>query len=194
MMNLTARKEAIQIAQNWLARKPVYIDTETTGTGPNDGIVEVSVIDHDGNILVDTLVKPVGTIPPGASSIHGITNEMVKDAPRWDSVWPKVEAAMTGRAVGIYNADFDLRMMRQSHQKNWLRWFDPEGTEFFCIMKLYAQFYGEWNARRGNYRWQSLETAGRQCNIPLPNSHRAKDDTMLTREVFEFMAIQNLDG
>ena len=189
-MNLSARKEAFQIAQKWLSKKPVYTDTETTGTGPNDGIVEIAVIDHDGSTLVDTLVKPVGLIPPGATSIHGITNEMVKDAPRWDAVWPEVEAAMINRAVGIYNADFDLRMMRQSHQKNWLRWFDPEGAEFFCIMKLYAQFYGEWNARRRSYRWQSLDAAGRQCGIPLSNSHRAKDDTLLTRAVLEYMANQ----
>lgn len=191
-MNLSARREAIQTAQKWLAKKPVYIDTETTGTGPNDGIVEIAVIDHDGSTLVDTLVKPVGTIPSSATSIHGITNEMVAGAPRWATVWPEVETAVQNRAVGIYNADFDLRMMRQSHQKNWLRWYDPDGTDFFCIMKLYAQFYGEWNARRGNYRWQSLDTAGRKCGIPLPNSHRAKDDTLLTRAVLEFMAKQDL--
>lgn len=189
-MNLSARKEAIQIAQKWISKKPIYIDTETTGTGSTDGVVEIAVINHDGSTLVDALVKPVGLIPAGATAIHGITNEMVKNEPRWDAVWPKVEAAMTQRAVGIFNADFDLRMMRQSHQKNWLRWFDPEGVEYFCIMKLYAQFRGEWNARRGNFRWQSLENAGRQCSIPLPNTHRAKDDTLLTREVLEFMAKQ----
>jgi DNA polymerase-3 subunit epsilon len=191
-MNLGARKEAVQIARQWVARKPVYIDTETTGTGPNDVIVEIAVIDHDGSVLVDALVKPVGTISADAMAVHGISNEMVKAAPRWETVWSQVEAALTGRAVGIYNADFDLRMMKQSHQKNWLRWYDPEGAEFFCIMKLYAQFYGQWNQRRGSYRWQSLDTAGRQCQIALPNSHRAKDDTLLTRAVLEHMAQQEL--
>ena len=191
-MNMGAQKEAILSARKWLAQKPVYIDTETTGVGPNDGIVEISVIDHDGSVLVDRLVKPVGLIPAEAMAIHGITNEMVREALRWDAVWPEVEAALSNRAVGIYNADFDLRMLRQSHQKNWLRWYDPEGSAFFCIMKLYAQFYGEWNSRRGGYRWQSLEAAGRQCRIALPNSHRAKDDTLLTRAVLEYMAAQDI--
>ena len=189
-MNPGARKEAIQLAQQWISKNPVYIDTETTGIGQNDGIVEISVIDHDGSVLVDSLVKPVGKISAGARAVHGITDEMIMDAPRWDAVWVQVEAAISNQAVGIYNADFDLRMLRQSHQKNWLRWSDPKDVEFFCIMKLYAQFYGQWNPRHGNYRWQSLDRARQQCGIPLPNSHRAKDDTLLTRALLVFMANQ----
>jgi DNA polymerase-3 subunit epsilon len=191
-MNSVARVEAIKIAREWIARKPVYFDTETTGIGSHDGIIEIAVLDHDGTVLIDTLVKPLGKIPADATAIHGITNEMAKTAPQWDVVWPRVEIAFINRAVGVYNADFDLRMIRQTHQKNWLSWFEPEGTTFFCIMKLYAQFYGQWNAKHKNYRWQSLEIAGRQCGIPFPNSHRAKDDTLLSRAILEYMANQEI--
>jgi len=189
-MNLSSRQEAIQTARKWIARKPIYLDTETTGIGPNDSIIEISIIDHDGQALLDQLVKPVGSITADAMAVHGITNAMVREAPRWENVWPDVEAVLSNRAVGIYNADFDLRMLRQTHQRNWLRWSDLAGTDFFCIMKLYAQFYGEWNHRRGGYRWQSLDAAGKQSGIPLPNSHRAKDDTLLTRALLEYMANQ----
>lgn len=189
-MNMNARKEAVQTAQQWLSRKPVFIDTETTGIGPNDNIIEITVIDHTGSVLVDSLVKPVGKISPEAKAVHGISDEMVKQAPGWDAVWPDVETAIINRVVGIYNKDFDLRLMKQSHQRNWLRWSDPPGTDFFCIMKLYAQFYGQWNSRHGNYRWQSLDKARAQCKIALPNSHRAKDDTLLARALLEFMANQ----
>jgi len=184
----SARREAIQIAQEKLSRKPIYLDTETTGTGPNDNIVEISIVDHHGNILIDTLVKPIGIISTGAMAVHGITNEQLTNARQWKEVWPEVEAVLSGRLLGIFNADFDLRMMQQSHTRNWMQWMIPKGMEVFCIMKLYAQFYGEWNSRRGNYRWQSLDNAGKQCSIPLPNSHRAKDDTLLTREIFLYMA------
>jgi DNA polymerase-3 subunit epsilon len=187
-MNLPARKEAILRAREYLHNKPVYLDTETTGTGPNDNILEIAVIDHDGVVLVDTLVKPVGAIHPDALRIHGIHEAMLEEAPQWREVWVEVNKVMTGRLVGIYNAEFDLRMMQQSHTRNWMRWVQPEGMQAFCIMKLYAQFNGEWNSRRGNYRWQSLEAAGRQCGIPLPNSHRAKEDTLLTRAILEYMA------
>jgi len=190
-MNLSARKGAIQIAQEMLDRKPVYLDTETTGTGPNDNILEIAVIDHDASVLVDTLVKPVGVIDPGAQAVHGISADMVAEAPRWGEVWEAVEAVLSGRLVGIFNADFDMRMLQQSHARNWLQWRPPAGLEVVCIMKLYAQFYGQWNARRGNYRWQSLENAGKQCGIPLPNSHRAKEDALLTKAILEFMASQS---
>jgi DNA polymerase III subunit epsilon len=187
-MNLSARREAIQKAQELLARKPIYLDTETTGTGPNDNILEISIIEHDGSVLIDTLIKPVGKIDPGAQRVHGISVDMVANAPRWGDEWAKIEAILEGRILGIYNADFDLRMMQQSHTRNWLQWRQPEGLEIFCIMKLYAQFWGQWNSRRGNYRWQSLDNAGQQCDIALPNSHRAKDDTLLTRAILEYMA------
>ena len=185
---MPAKSEAIQTAKAWVSRLPVYLDTETTGIKNNDGIVEISVLDHDASVLIDTLVKPMARIPPDATQIHGISNEMVRSAPGWEDVWPEVEAVLTGRSVGIYNAEFDLRMIKQTHNNHWMQWQQPEGSEFFCIMKIYAQFYGQWNSRHGNYRWQSLEAAGKQCGIPLPNTHRAKDDTQLTRAILLHMA------
>ena len=44
-MNPAARKEAVLLARQWLAKKPVYFDTETTGISPHDVIVEISVVD-----------------------------------------------------------------------------------------------------------------------------------------------------
>jgi DNA polymerase-3 subunit epsilon len=188
---MSARNEAIQTAKEWVTKKPVYLDTETTGIKANDSIVEITVLDHDGSALIDTLVKPMGRIPADATRIHSITNEMVKSAPLWEDVWPEVEAILSGRVVGIYNADFDLRLIHQTHKSHWMQWQKPEGSEVFCIMKLYAQYYGQWNSRHGNYRWQSLDAAGRQCGIPLPNTHRARDDTLLARAVLLHMAEQN---
>jgi DNA polymerase-3 subunit epsilon len=188
MINSSARSAAVQEARELIAQRPVYLDTETTGTDPNATIVEIGVIDHDGTVLVDSLVKPLGRIPPDAMRIHGITNEMVAEAPSWEEIWPQVEAALTGRLVGIYNTDFDLRMMEQTHRAHWMTWRPPEGSQFFCIMKLYARFYGQRNPRYGSFKWQSLDAASRQCNLPLPNAHRAKDDTLLTRAVLEYMA------
>ena len=191
-MNFSARSEAIATAQAWIEKNPVYLDTETTGIGPHDNIVEIAVIDQGGNVLVDTLVKPMGKISPEAMAVHQITDEMVASAQRWGEVWPEIEAVLTNRVVGIYNADFDLRMMQQSHTRNWMQWKNPAGMEVFCIMKLYAQFYGQWNARRGNYRWHSLDNARKHARIALPNSHRATDDTLLTRALLNYMASQSI--
>jgi DNA polymerase III subunit epsilon len=177
---ISTRKSAIQKAREYLAVRPVFLDTETTGLDPNAEIIEICVVDHDGAILLETYVKPVRPIPSDSVRIHGITDEMVEDAPNWQDVWPAVVAALRGRYIGIYNAEFDLKMMRQSHQGYGMVWEFPI-SRVFDVMKLFADY-------SGNQRWVSLETAGRQCGIPLPNSHRAKADTFLLREIFQYIA------
>ena len=155
------------------------------------GFLGVSVrgLDDDERELFSSLVKPRGAIDPAAARVHGITPEMLAGAPNWADIWPAAQAVLEGRRVGVYNAEFDLRLMKQSHTRAWLRWTLPD-TNFFCLMKLYARFYGDWDPRRGSYRWQSLEMAGRQCRISLPNAHRAVDDCRLTRALLHHMASQ----
>jgi DNA polymerase-3 subunit epsilon len=186
MLNKDPLEQAVAVAKEKFDLIPVYMDTETTGIEDDAEIVEIALIDANGDVLFDSLVKPVGPIGLEAAAVHHITEEMVSQAPSWAEVWPEVEKILKGQALGIYNADFDVRMMIQSHQKHSMPW-NPPYAEAFCLMKLYAQYYGDWNSSRNNYRWQSLEKAARQCNIPLPNSHRAKDDTLLTRALHLYM-------
>ena len=188
-MDSATRREAIREAQALLQTRPVYLDTETTGTGPNAEVIEIGILDDDERELFSSLVKPRGAIDPAAARVHGSTPEMLAGAPNRADIWRSAQAALEGRRVGVYNADFDLRLMKQSHTRAWLRWTLPESS-FFCLMKLYARFYGDWDPRRGSFRWQSLEMAGRQCQISLPNAHRALDDCRLTRALLHTMASQ----
>lgn len=187
MMLTLDRNEAVQRAKQLVACEPVFLDTETTGTGMTAEVIEIAIVDHSGSLLFESLVKPKGTIEPDAFRVHGIRMEILQSAPAWKDVWPQVEALLKDKQVGIYNSEFDVRLMRQSHQKYWMDWRFPE-QNFFCIMKLYARFYGERDPRRGSYRWQSLEQAGKQCGIPLQNAHRAKDDALLARALLLHMA------
>ena len=186
-MNIIARKEAVYQAQQRLLRKPVYLDTETTGLGPTAEIVEIAIVDTDGSLLFESLVKPRGAMDPEAQRVHKIAPEMLQEAPGWVDIWPQVETALAGRTIGVYNVDFDLRLMKQSHTRSWLRWQLNDGA-FFCIMKLYAQFNGEWDVKRGGYRNVSLDMAGKQAGIAIPNSHRAHDDARLAKALLEYMA------
>ncbi len=181
------REVAIQAAQKELNLKPVYLDTETTGLEKFDQIVEICVLDFDGSVLVDSLVKPTSKIPTGVTKLHGITDEMVEDKPTWPEIWPSVQAALTGRHVAIYSADYDVRMMKQSH-RHYAKPWQLKGARFFCIMRLFAQFRGEWDDYRDTYRWHKLEEAGRHCKIELPNAHRAKADALLARAVLQYVA------
>jgi DNA polymerase-3 subunit epsilon len=186
-MNSTDRHEAIKLAQDLLAAQPVYLDTETTGLGDADQIVEICILDHEGQPLVNTLVKPRQQIPPDATAIHRITNAMVAAAPLWSDVWPTVVAALADRTVAIYNADYDLRLMKQTNRIYRLPW-PLIAARFECVMLLYARYRGEWDSYRRSYRWQSLDAAGRQCRIDLPNKHRAYEDASLARAILQHMA------
>lgn len=181
------RRSAIQEARTLLENKPVYLDTETTGMHFNSEVIEIGIIDDQGEVLFDQLIRPRGKIDPAAGRVHGITLEMLVDAPTWEQVWPQAEHVLMGRLVGVYNVEFDLRLMKQSHSRSWLTWTLPD-SNFFDIMKLYARFFGDWDPVHKSFRYQSLEIAGRQCGIRLPNAHRAVDDCLLTRALLHFMA------
>lgn len=182
----TTQQRAAEIARSIIQKNPVYLDTETTGLNSTDEIIEISIIDSDGTPLVETLVKPSRPIPAEATAIHGITNEEVATARSWPVVWPQVRGALFGRMVVIYNADYDLRLMAQSHTRYNLPWKERLNT--FDLLKLYAEYRGEWDPRRRAYKYQSLAAAGRQCNINLPNAHRSTADTLLTRALLHHMA------
>ena len=68
-----------------------FFDTETTGLSDEDEIVHIAIVDIDGSVLIDTLVKPSKLIPSEATYIHNITNKMVEYAPggrKYGSVFP----------------------------------------------------------------------------------------------------------
>ncbi|KLV10084.1 3'-5' exonuclease [Photobacterium ganghwense] len=161
----------------------VILDTETTGLDSNAEIVEISVIEAvSGKVLIDTLVTPVQLIPAEAIAIHGITNRQVSGSPTFPKVFKELAEIVKGRDVMIYNADYDMRLIQQSMKRYGVTVF-PFKTQ--CVMEWYAEFYGEWNEYRGNYKWQSLTNAARQQSIDISDlsAHRAKADCEITRRV-----------
>ncbi len=174
------------LARQKIEQKPVYIDTETTGLSRTDEIVEISIIDHDGTELLSKLVKPSQAIPREAERIHGVSNHMVQNAQAWPILWPQIRAILYGRLIGAYNAEFDARMMEQSHQRYRLPW--RENLTYVDVLKLFSEFRGEYDPVHGSYRYFKLEEAGRYFNIPLPNAHRSTADALLTRAVLHSIA------
>jgi DNA polymerase-3 subunit epsilon len=183
-MSAESKQKAMRIARRLHALSPVYIDTETTGFTETDVVIEVAVLDTDGAVLLDSLVRSGKSVPSSASAVHGITDITLIGAPGWGEVWPQLQGVLKGRSVGFYNAAFDLRLIRQTCGLNGIRWEEPF-RDHFCIMEMFAQYYGEWNPRNNAYRWKSLDFAGKFFNLPEPNSHRAKEDTLLAKLVLE---------
>ncbi len=181
------RQHAREQARQLLGSQPLFLDTETTGVRSSAEVIEICLIDHRGEVLLNSLVRPRLPIPAESTQIHGISNAMVATAPTWSELWPQVQSILASQRIGIYNADFDMRLIQQTHRQQGLIWPQIQ-IEPFCIMLLYAQFYGDWDVQRNGYRWQSLEKARHRFNLPLPNSHRAKDDALLARAVLEQIA------
>lgn len=176
---------SLEILRRVLERENfVILDTETTGLDQRDQIVQIALINGAGETLLDTLVKPTRPIPRGVIKVHGITNEMVADAPSLPQIVEQIRDLMKGREVIAYNASFDLRMLNQSswaHEMNheWRKW----ARSWVCAMLAYAEYHGE----RGRYgfKWQSLENACIQQKIAQTQEHHALSDCRLTLQLLQ---------
>lgn len=174
----------INQVKSWLAQNPVILDTETTGF--KGEVIEISVIDTDGAALMNTLLRPTVGVESDAARVHGLTDADLVNAPTFADVYPSLLPLLQGRLVIIYNAQFDTARLRHTAAMYGLDW---PVFNTVCAMEMYARFYGEWNRKTNDYRWQSLSNAGQQCGLELPeNLHRAAADTELTRRVLLHIA------
>lgn len=136
----------------------IILDTETTGLDDEAQIIEITIITPAGEVLFNTLVKPTCPISAAARRIHGITDEMVADAPTWREVWPGVARLIkqAGQVI-IWNVEFDRRLMEQSCQAHRLRlppwWME---IRWVCAMRAYARWYGQWSSKYKDWRYHSL--------------------------------------
>jgi DNA polymerase-3 subunit epsilon len=87
------------------------IDLETTGRDASmDRVVEVGIaVGRHGEIIAryNWLIHPGMPIPEEARAVHGISDEDVKEAPRFEAIAHEVAAALTGCLPAAYNAAFD---------------------------------------------------------------------------------------
>src|SRR5882724_6669881 len=101
-----------------LTRPIAFIDLETTGVSlSTDRIVEIAIIKMlpDGSRQVKRkLINPQMPIPKASSDIHGISNEMVKDAPTFKQVANEVKMYIDGCDLGGYNSNrFDIPILME---------------------------------------------------------------------------------
>ncbi|BCM12949.1 DNA polymerase III subunit epsilon [Ralstonia solanacearum] len=163
----------------------ILLDTETTGLDDGAEIVEVSVIDDEGNVLLNTLVKPRKPIPASATAIHGITNAMVATAPTYDQIHHQLIALLAQNTCYIYNASYDMRLMRQSAALYGIA-FDSRLYQFHCVMEDYADQHngGYWSTLSGAYCHARMMRGTPQIAL---SAHRALADCLMTLEVSRFL-------
>jgi DNA polymerase-3 subunit epsilon len=185
------RQEAIKWARRVLeGGKALILDTETTGLDANDEVIQVGIIDLDGNVLLNTLVRPTVPIASEARSVHGITDQELADAPYFSDLYDTLAGLLVNRCVLAYNADFDHRLLQQTCAKYGLPPFKV--AEWGCVMERYADFWGE-RSQAGHHKPQSLAVACDQQGINVDGHHEAVKDCQLTLELIKAMAVADED-
>lgn len=189
-----SRQQDRLIAINWASQllaggNWAILDTETTGLGNDAQICQVGVLTATNPDGWQTYVKPTIPIEPGATAIHGITYEQVQDALYFDQVFLSLLKVIGTRDVVIFNADYDLRLIKQSLRAHGIQLAFPtsdrrrcriftNGGSIHCAMLFYSQFVGQWNNYHGNYKWQKLPGG----------DHSALGDCKATLKIIEEMA------
>lgn len=166
------------------ARRPLFLDTETTGTGPDGRVVEITILAPDGRVLFNSLINPEVPIPAAASAVHGITADLVRNAPPWPEIDAQVAALLNGHTVVTYNAEFDRRMIGQTRQVYRL---PPQRAAWYCLMKGYAFYHGDLHPIHQTYSYQKLVDAMAQMQLTWPENlpaHRAAADVEAARRLF----------
>ena len=93
--------------------REIVLDTETTGFDPKTGdrLIEVGCIEIEDLLptgrMYHTLVYPERLIPPDAIRVHGITDEKVRDAPKFRDVVHDLMGFIGDAPVIAHNAAFD---------------------------------------------------------------------------------------
>jgi DNA polymerase-3 subunit epsilon len=171
----------------------IILDTETTGLDQRAEICQIAIIDSSGQTLLDTLVKPTRPIPPDAQRIHGISDQMVAEAPQWPELQHGIASLIAGTNLIVYNATYDRGMMHKSADAHSLLKTDWKViAAWHCAMLAYAEYVGDWNDYFGNYRWHRLTEACRQLSLPISNAHNALGDCLMTLAVCR--ALAGMDG
>jgi len=196
------QREVIETANGWLSPDVIVFDIEGTGLEDDAEIIEITIMDMTGKVLLDTFVKPSKPIPEATSQYNGITNAMVADAPTWPQVHDLVMAALKGRTALAYSFGYDYAMLRSMADRNGCS-FPAEtlssehiimlegGTVFQCVMRAYAVLWQEQTSKANNtggYRWKKLTDACNAQGVEVVGAHRSKADCDMTLGLIKAMA------
>jgi len=137
---------------------------------------------HRGEVTkrVNWLIQPGMLIPESAINVHGITDAMVADAPRFEQIAEELAQALAGHLPVAYNATFDRRFLHAEMGRiggarvpsaavdPTVTWVDP----LVWVRELMAE---EKSKRLGDI----CERLG----VPLSDAHRAWADAEATGRV-----------
>jgi DNA polymerase-3 subunit epsilon len=163
-----------------MAKRFIYYDTETTGVKPGkDRIVEIAAFDPLENRKFCTFVNPECPIPPEASAITHITDDMVQDAPKIKEALAAFMDFCQGDVVLVAhnNDSFDKPMLEGEFK----RAGEIMPSLAFADSLKWARKY------RPDLPKHSLQVLREVYGIEANQAHRALDDVIVLEKLFRFM-------
>ena len=155
----------------------VAFDLETTGTLPGvDRIVEIGAvrfIDGEVESVFSTLVDPGMSIPPGASAVNGIKDDMVIGKPKIDTLLEPLTDFLGDDVLVAHNAAFDMQFLTADYSKYEIR--TPRGLVLDTYPMAKKVLPG-----LANYR---LSTLVQHLNVESSGFHRAEEDATYCAKV-----------
>lgn len=160
----------------------VILDTETTGFGNEDEVIELGILDKNGNVLYDNLLKPLdGHVnSEEAQNVNQISNKELQAARSIDMDWEAIKLAIGGRPIVTYNMAFDRRMMIQTAQMHGIPKEESEAIwkNAKCIMQSYVTY-------KDYFKPVKLQVATEEYGIEYEQVHRAVDDCFMAKQLIE---------
>ncbi len=158
----------------------VVFDLETTGTSPqNCAITEIGAVKYKGGEIYDeflTFVNPEMPIPEKIVELTGITNEMVKDAPKIADVFDKFIEFCGDAVLVAHNASFDVSFVRAAAERLQktvrLTYVDTVAVSRFVNTDLSKH---------------TLDSVAKYFGLGDFNHHRASDDARMLAMIFDRM-------
>jgi len=169
-------------------RPIVFFDLETTGVNvKNDRIVEMCFIKYvEGTeYKLYHLVNPLINIPSGASNVHGITNDKIKDEKTFGELAESVKEFISGCDLAGYNSNsYDIPLLKNEFIRNGIDIDLDTGIKKIDCFKIFKKMFNH-----------KLHTAyGYYTGKELNNAHSAEADIYATVEILqEQMQMYNID-
>ena len=151
------------------------VDLETTGTDvESDEIVSLAVVRLDAEgVELDrfaSLVRPAGPIPAEATTVHGIDDASVADAPSFAEVAGELVGLLEGAVFVAHNAGFDLPLLEHAFARAGIR-YRPHGVA--CTLDAFRLLEPVERSHR-------LESLCERHGVPLDDAHDARGDVLAT--------------
>lgn len=160
--------------------KPIaFIDLETTGVNIGiDRIVEIAIVKllPDGSQKIKRkLINPEMSIPQSSSDVHGITDDMVKDAPTFAQAAQELRQVLEDCDLGGYNSNrFDIPLLVEEFLRAGVD-FDMKGRKMLDVQTIFHKM--EQRTLSAAYKFY--------CGKTLEAAHSAEADASATYEVLQ---------